>query len=1556
VFAVVCVPNFALQALLRHEPALRAFPVALVEAAGANLSKAIILECTSRAEAAGVSPGLTAPQAQARCRELVLRSRLQAAEQSGTEVLLQTAYAFSPNIEHTAPGVCTIDLRGLRFDENSGIQKWAASIIAVFRELGLEAQVGVACTSNIALLAARSARTVFIVERLDHFFASLPIAALGVDSQVIEVLKRWGLQTAGAFFALGREAIAERLGEGAAALFDQASEQTIRPLRIVLPADTYEEQTEFEALIETIEPLLFVLQRFIEQLTNRITLTCRVVAELELVLMLESGASYQHTFKVPAPTANADTLFRMLHTHLENVRTEAPIRSLRLRATPCRSVNQQFRLFGSELRDPNRFHETLARLTALLGSDRVGTPVVENTHRADAFRMNVPVFGDQTAMPTETSSSAGSTQFGVPLRRFRPPISAEVTLRGQRPVHIRAAVVNAAVKRSRGPLPASGGWWAAQMQWVRHEWDVEMANGELYRLCESNGAWTLEGVYDACAPACDHVWIPNVPPPRKASPPKYVELHCRSAFSFLRGASRPEELAAFAAEKELAAVAVCDRNGVYGASIFGENAKEKGIRPIVGAEITLEDESVLPVLVQSRKGYQNLCQLLTRAHLRAEKGKSRVRWEELPEFAEGLVALTGDGEGPLRRAIDAVSAAGQRAPKILQNLTCAFGRENVFVELQRHRLRGDRRMDDALVELAREARLPLLATNGVLYAHSGRRAVLDVFTCLRHHTHLDAAGQLLARNSERCLKSSKEMAALFRDLPEAIENTTRLAERLEFSLENLGYEFPSYSTPNEESMEAFLAQVTFDGARLRYPVGIPADVNAQLKRELNLINRLGFAGYFLIVWDIVRYCRENNIMAQGRGSAANSAVCFCLHITAVDAVKSKLLFERFLSEGRTSWPDIDIDLPSGDRREQVIQEVYRRYGKRGAAMTANVITYRGRSAAREIGKALNLSPDVLDRFSAFFANGDFPHTMDLSSQMKAAGLPTDHPRALAFATLYQQMNNLPRHLGQHSGGMIISEGKLDTVMPLENASMPGRVVAQWDKDDCDRMGIIKVDLLGLGMMSVLQDALTLISCNGGPSDIAQFPQEDPETFKMIRAADTIGVFQIESRAQMATLPRMKPECFYDLVIEVAIIRPGPIQGNLTHPYLKRRISKAEPTYYHSELKDALEPLLKRTLGIPLFQEQMLGMAMALADFSGAAAEELRRALSFHRSGDLMERVVKKLRVALAAKNHSEQVIEEIISAIQSFALYGFPESHAISFAMLAYASAYMKKHYAPEFYASLLNNQPMGFYSSATLIKDAQRSGVKFRPVCVTQSDWDCTLEADRAVRLGLRIVRGLSSGAGRKLVVERKTAAFASLEDFRYRVPLSKEEGRILAEIGALNCFAAHRRDAMWKVERKQWAEDLFAGVSHVSASSPLPPMEPIERLRADYFGTHLTVGRHPMALIRAQLPGVHCASDLRKAPDGAFVSIAGNVICRQRPGTAKGFVFISLEDETGISNAVVHPNLFERLRLLITEESFLLISGKLQNVENVIHVRAQRIERLAHERLVGSASYDFH
>src|SRR2546430_7249195 len=916
----------------------------------------------------------------------------------------------------------------------------------------------------------------------------------------------------------------------------------------------------------------------------------------------------------------------------------------------------------------------------------------------------------------------------------------------------------------------------------------------------------------------------------------YIELHACSAFSFVRGGSFPEQLAEVAAELEMPAMALLDRNGVYGAQRFSVAAREHNVRPIIGCELLMEDGAVLPVLVENRTGYKHLCELLTKAHLRSEKGKCAVRWDELSEFAKGLIALFNASFANCRASVsdanssrrftewsrgDASDMDGQiekssererasqtpcKSADRARFLIDTFGCENVFVEIQRHFIRGEERANRELIDLARGYRLSLLATNGVKYAKPYGREVLDVFTCIREHTHLDAAGKLLTQNAERYLKSDRQIRAIFADLPEAIENTARLAERLMFSLENLGYEFPEYPVPAGHTMDSFLRTIVWFGAQQRY-AAISTKVKRQLEEELALIIKLRFPGYFLIVWDIVNFCREHNIMVQGRGSAANSAVCYCLGITPVDPVENHLVFERFLNESRKGWPDIDLDLPSGDRREAVIQEIYRRYGKHGAAMTANVISYRGRSAAREIGKALNFSPSIIDRFSHLFANGDFPHTMELESQIEQAGLPKAHPRMPAFIRLYHAIYGLPRHLGQHSGGMIIFQNKLRSFVPLENASMPGRVVAQWDKDDCEDLGIVQVDLLGLGMMSVMQDALELCRERGRPLDLAHIPKDDPATFEIMQHADTIGVFQIESRAQMATLPRMKPKCFYDVVIEVAIIRPGPIQGDMVHPYLNRRAGKEPVTYFDPRL----EPVLGRTLGVPLFQEQMLKIAMIMADFSGNEAEELRRALSFHRSEERMNKVSVKLRAAMERKNVATDKIDKIIHSITSFALYGFPESHAISFAILAYGSAYLKVHRAPEFYASLINNQPMGFYTPATIVKDAQRHGVKIKPVCVMKSDWRCSVIDDNTFRLGLCVVNGLCQQHGEEIERQRLATAspsggeqFDSRSEERRVGLLFKEGMRTLAEIGAPNFFLDHRRPARWEVEETS-TTDLF-------------------------------------------------------------------------------------------------------------------------------------------------------
>ena len=1032
----------------------------------------------------------------------------------------------------------------------------------------------------------------------------------------------------------------------------------------------------------------------------------------------------------------------------------------------------------------------------------------------------------------------------------------------------------------------------------------------------------------------------------------YIELHACSAFSFLQGSSTPEDLAREAARLEYPALALIDRDGVYGAPRFYKACREVGIRPIVGAEISLA-QGRLPLLVKSRNGYQNLCRLITKMKLRARKGEGQTSLEEMREFSSGTICLTGGFDGPLRREVE---KGGGSAVQYLSRLKEIWGPRNVFIEMQRHCFRAQEVFNRKLLDLASQVQLPLLATNGVCYARKSKRLLHDVLTCISHGTTLDQAGTLLNRNADCRLKSIPAMCSIFADLPEAVNNSSVLAERLDFTLENLGYRFPDYPVPAGHSMNSYLRELTHTGARQRYKP-YTKRARRQIEYELNMIEKLDLAGYFLIVWDIVQFCQKHDILAQGRGSAANSAVCYSLGITAVDPVGMELLFERFLSEERGEWPDIDLDLPSGDRREQVIQYVYERYGRRGAAMTANVITYRSRSAAREVGKTFGFPSDVLDRLSRLLTTWGWSSAEDdgvLLERFREAGLDLSAARVKQFVRFWKEIQDLPRHLGQHSGGMVICRDRLDAVVPLENASMPDRTVVQWDKDDCADLGIIKVDLLGLGMMSALHESLELIRKSGKEIDLARLPQNDSKVYSMLQKADTVGVFQVESRAQMATLPRLKPKCFYDLVVEVAIIRPGPIVGEMVHPYLRRRAGIEPVTYLHP----CLEPILKRTLGVPLFQEQLLRIAMAAAGFSGGEAEELRRALGFKKPDGAMEEIKKKLCSGLEKNGIRDDASEKIVRYITSFALYGFPESHAASFALLAYASAYIKAHYPAEFYTALLNNQPMGFYHPAVLIKDAQHREVRVRPIDVNESDWKCRIEPDGSMRLGLCYVKGLREEVGSTIESQRRRQSFKSVDDLRRRVALAKREITTLAEIGALNCFGMKRREALWQVEKAwRFSGPLFSSQESRPENSPLADMTEIERLMADYAATGVTIGPHPMALVRNELAdlGIKTAGTLLKLNHGSKVCTAGSVVVRQRPMTAKGFLFLSLEDETGISNIIVRPRMFEKHRLTLMSQPFLIVEGTLQNQDSVVSIRAEKVQGFRGLPLE-VPSHDFH
>jgi error-prone DNA polymerase len=1114
--------------------------------------------------------------------------------------------------------------------------------------------------------------------------------------------------------------------------------------------------------------------------------------------------------------------------------------------------------------------------------------------------------------------------------------------------------------------------------------------------------------------------------------PPYVELRARSAFSFLEGATTPEDLVASAHALGYEAIALGDRDGLYGAPRFYQAASEAKLKAIVGAELPLDStsfglpadvDSRLYVLVPDRERYKNLCRMLTAAKLRVigtnpdgsprypAKGASRITFNDLERHGSGLIALGGGSFSPLSRML----TRGDDPKTLAMRLGGILGHDNLIIDIQRHSDPNEERLNRRLIDLAAVIHCPVAASNDVCFTLGANgvprtvsaspemhaciptdairldgartaakpgppgarwnagdemeRALLDVMTCIRLGLTLEEAGRALWANQERHLKSPAAMAALFHDQPRALTMTREVADRCAFTLKDLGYRFPDYPLPPGETPDSYLRALTSAGARERW--GAPDErTRNQLDYELGIIAKLKLAGYFLIVWDIVQFCRENRILAQGRGSAANSAVCYALGITAVDAVKMDLLFERFLSEERGEWPDIDIDLPSGDQREKVIQYVYRRYGERGAAMTANVITYRIRSAVRETAKVLGFPPDQIDRLARLNYAYEFRDQNDeFTTLLRKGGVDPGAPRVRMLVELVNRLQGLPRHLGQHSGGMVIGAGPLDEIVPLEPASMPGRVVIQWDKEDCADLGIIKIDLLGLGMLAVLEEAIPLIRRHEGIAiDLAHLPADDPASYEMMRRADTIGVFQIESRAQMATLPRMKPRSFYDLVVEVAIIRPGPIVGRMVHPYLDRRSGHEKIHYDHP----ALEPILKRTLGVPLFQEQLLRMAMTVAGFSGGEAEELRRAMGFKRSAARMQQLETRLRNGMARNGINGATADRIVRSITSFALYGFPESHAASFALIAYASAYLKCHHPAGFYAAMLNCYPLGFYHPATLVKDAQRHGLTILPIDVTRSDWACTVERESGtanaatqqtqLRLGLKYIAGMRAATGERVMAARAIKPFESIADFTARAAPSRRELEMLAWAGAFAPFHPTRREALWQataVERDGLS--LLAGAEPSAANDPseaptLPRMTPMDETHADFASTGLTAGPHVMTHVRARLraAGILSAADLDEAENGGWVKVAGVVIVRQRPGTAKGFLFITLEDETGIANAIVTPDIFQANRTILHRATVLVVEGPLQKQQGVIHVRGRRFREL-NLRAALTPSHDF-
>ncbi len=1024
----------------------------------------------------------------------------------------------------------------------------------------------------------------------------------------------------------------------------------------------------------------------------------------------------------------------------------------------------------------------------------------------------------------------------------------------------------------------------------------------------------------------------------------YAPLYCKSHYSFLEGASHPEELLERAAELGIGSLCLTDRDGVYGIVRAHVKARELGLHLVVGVRMSIADGSSILLLAADGTGYAHLCRLISAGRLRSPKGKSVVEWREVCEHAGGLVALWGGEESLLVREPEPAFAA--------RDLRDAFG-DRLYALVTRHRRAEEAPRERRLRERARRYGIPTAAATEVLYHHPSRRRLQDVLTCIRHRVPLTAAGRLIKPNAEHDLKSPAAFAALFGDDPESVARTLEVAARCGFSLDEISYRYPSEELPDGKTSGEWLRELTFRGARERYGGTVPEDIRAQLERELEVIGELAYEGYFLTMWDLVRFCRKNGILCQGRGSAANSAVCYCLGITAIDPVRMDLLFERFISRERAEPPDIDLDIEH-NRREEVIQYLYRKHGRTHAAMVANFIRYRGRSAVRDVGKALGLTETAVHRVTRLLG-----HYEQVDPQvLRSAGLdPGAHEELLR---LVAEIQDFPRHLSIHPGGFLLGHKPVRDLVPIENGAMRDRTVIQWDKEDLESLKLFKVDLLGLGMLTVVDRSFRLIREHWGRTfSLATIPKDDPETYAMIRKADTVGMFQIESRAQMSMLPRLKPRKYYDLVIEVSIVRPGPIVGGMVHPYLRRRNGEEAVTYPHP----SLEPILKKTLGVPLFQEQVMRLAVVAADYTPGEADQLRRDMAAWRRSGRIERHRDRFIMRMQAKGIAREFATQVFEQIRGFGDYGFPESHAASFAHIAYASAWLKRHYPTAFACALLNAQPMGFYAPATIVDDAKRHGVRVLPVDVRYSDWDCTLERQaggqarsggraqangragsppaHALRMGLRYVKGLGEADWQRIESARRAGPFRSLADLASRTGLRQDILDRLAEAGALTPRTARRRQSLWRVQGLQAAGGDTLSIETPEAPVPFEPLSDLESIVWDYRATDHSPRGHPLAHLRRRIAaqGLPDAATVQRMPHGSRVDYAGIVICRQRPKTARGVIFMTLEDETGFVNVILWRDIYERFRVPVKTLSFMGVSGPLQNESNVVHIVAESV-----------------
>jgi error-prone DNA polymerase len=1034
----------------------------------------------------------------------------------------------------------------------------------------------------------------------------------------------------------------------------------------------------------------------------------------------------------------------------------------------------------------------------------------------------------------------------------------------------------------------------------------------------------------------------------------YVELHCHSNFSILDGASHPEDLVARASEIGMPALALTDHDGLYGIIPFYNACLAAGLKPVIGTEMTLKNGSHITLLAKSNRGYSNLCRLITRAQLEHKKGSPAIHKKDLAQYCGDLICLSGCRKGEIPALI--ASGRTEKAREIATGYIGIFGQENFYIELHNNLYPEDKRTCHALAELANDLNLGYVATNNVHYATKEGYRLHDVLTCIRNRTSLDKC-DTLRLNSEFHLKSSGEMTELFQEYPEAIANTIAIAEKCSANLDFSQYRFPDFPLPEGETAGSYLAKLCWQKIHARY-ANVNPEVETKVNYELKLIEKLGLSGYFLVVWDIMDYAERSGIPAQGRGSAANSIVAYILGITRVDPIRNKLFLGRFLNEEMSSVPDIDIDVSTA-HREKLIQYVYEKYEREHVAMVCTYVTFQAKNAIREVGKTLGMPPDLLDRMaksvSMYDAKGieqDLADLKEFESYFSSA--PWQQ-----FISLCREIADFPRHLSIHNGGMVISSRALSEIVPMEKATMPGRIVCQWDKDDIADSGLIKVDLLGLRMLSLIHEACQLIEENHNAKlDLDRSPLDDKEIYDMICRGDTIGVFQVESRAQLQTLPQTKPHSIEDLTIEVALIRPGPLQGDMVHPYIRRKNHLEKVTYLHPKLK----PILEETLGIILFQEQVIQVATIIADFTPGEADSLRRAMTRKKPKRAMNEMRQRFLEGAKRNGVDNDKATRIFQALEGFAEYGFCKSHAAGFALLCYQSAWLKRYRPIEFYCALLNNQPMGFYSPEVIVRDAKRHGMEVLPVDINKSSDRCTIEGDRTclergrrIRLGFRYIKTLGEKAMSQIIGERQIAPYVSFDDFYSRARLARAPVENLILAGAFDSFGCQKRQLLWQLGSLEKQSPRELPLEYGDAMVSLPDFTDLEEMKADYEVQGLSTRYHPMHALRKSISvdGLLKSSEVAHLPSNARVRTAGYVITRQRPPTAKGFAFLTLEDEEGMLNVIIKPDVYRRYRQIFKLEPLILVQGAIQRQHDNLNIIADMLIRPCDEseRQVSSA-----